>query len=130
MKQILIIRKADGAKPFAITKARKAATLEALRAARVQRPASLDFFLSGAFAESAEIPQAVIDNPIKRERDFAGVGFIVPESDLGRAPKSGERDWQSTCQSVLLWLKKYLSETDAPAVRLSQLSVIVVDDEE
>jgi hypothetical protein len=32
-------------------------------------------------------------------------GWAVPESDLGRAPKNGERDWGSTAQSILLYCK-------------------------
>ncbi len=126
MKQILIIRKGEGRKPLTLTKAREAAIREALKACRVARPEVLAFFLEGGFAAMPAIPQSVIDNPIKRSRDFAGVGFVVPEGSLGRSPKTGERDWNSTCESVRIWINKYLIETGF--VRKDELSVIVVED--
>lgn len=127
MKQILIIRKATGRKPLAITKSRRNDIITALRLARVQRPELVEFFLSGEFAASTPIPQSIIDNPARRAQEFPGVGFVVPDGSLGRAPKSGERDWQSTSQSILLWIKKYFIDTGV--VRIDEISVIVVDDE-
>jgi hypothetical protein len=128
MNQILVLRKGDGRKALVITKARQKAIEEALKASRVQRPELVDFFMSGEFAASQAIPQTIIDNPLRRESEFAGVGFIVPEGSLGRSPKSGERDWQSTAQSILLWIKKYFVDTGA--VRIDDISVIVVSVEE
>ena len=126
MTHILIIRKDDGRKPYVLTKAREAAIREALKACRVDRPEVLALFMDGDFASMPSIPQSVIDNPIKRERDFPGVGFIVPEGSLGRAPKNGERNWQSTCEAVRLWITKYLVETGF--VRKGELCVIVIED--
>ena len=128
MEHILIIRKGDKRKGVAITKAHKKAIEEALKASRVQRPELVDFFMSGEFAASQAIPQNVIDNPLRREAEFPGVGWIVPEGSLGRAPKKGKRDYQSTAQSILLWIKKYFVETGA--VRIDDISVVVVNVEE
>ena len=123
---IAIFRKDDGKKPYVINKARENAILDALRVCRVERPELVELFLSGAFAGMESIAQSVIDNPVKREIDHPGAGFVVPESCLGRAPKSGVRDWQSTAQSILIWIKKYFVETGV--IRISELSVIVVED--
>jgi hypothetical protein len=126
MKQIIVLRKGEGRKALTLTKARMGAIEEALRACRVQRPELLAFFLYGGFAAMPAIPQSVIDNPVGRERDFPGVGFVIPEGSLGRAPKNGQRDYASTSQSVLLWVKKYLVDTGF--IRIEELSIIVVDE--
>jgi hypothetical protein len=127
MSSILIIRKGEGRKALVLTKAREAAIREALKSCRVARPEILELFLSGEFAAMESIPQSVIDNPIKRARDFAGVGFVVPEGSMGRAPKNGTRDMASTAESIRIWIGKYLIETGL--VRKDELSVIVVEDE-
>jgi hypothetical protein len=39
-------------------------------------------------------------------------GWEVPAEDLGRAPKNGgERDWSSTAQSILLYVKDRIGQT-------------------
>jgi hypothetical protein len=126
MTSIIVLRKGEGRKVLTLTKAREGAIREALRACRVQRPELLAFFLEGGFAGMPSIPQSVIDNPVGREIAFPGVGFVIPEGSLGRAPKSGVRDWQSTSQSILLWVKKYLVDTGF--IRIEELSIIVVED--
>jgi hypothetical protein len=126
MQAILVIRKGDTKKARkALTKAQRKAVADALAVARVQRPALLDFFLSGEFGAMVAVPQSVIDNPLRRANDYPDSGFIVPEDSLGRAPKKGERDYASTAQSILLWIKKYLVDTGAFSV--DEISVIVID---
>jgi hypothetical protein len=124
-QSVAIFRKDDGKKPYVINKSRETAIRDALRVARVNRPGVVEFFLSGAFAEMESIPQTVIDNPIKRSIDYPDAGFIIPESDLGRAPKNGVRNWQSTCEANRLWVRKYFVETGV--VRISELSVILIE---
>jgi hypothetical protein len=123
---LLLIHKADGAKAERITKAKREAVAEILKTARVARPELVDYILSGAFTEDETIPQNVIDNPHRRAAEHPDAGWIVPESCLGRPPKSGERDYASTCQSVLLWIKKVFVDTGV--LRASQVSLIVVED--
>jgi len=121
---ILIIRKDTGRKVPALTKAKREAIGEALKTCRVERPELLAYFLSGEFAEAEAVPQSVIDNPIRRRAEFPEAGWIVPEGSLGRPPKRDKpRDWQSTSQSILLWLKRVLVETGWLTV--DHLSVIV-----
>jgi hypothetical protein len=120
---ILIIRKATGRKVPTLTKAKREAIAEALRTSRVERPEILAYFLSGDFAASEAVSQVCIDNPLHRRKDHAEAGWTVPESSLGRAPKSGKRDYQSTAQSVLLWLKRVFVDTGWLTVE--HLSVIV-----
>lgn len=103
--------------------AKAKAVAEALRVARVQRPELLDFFLSGEFHRLPAIPAAVIDNPVKRITEHGDEAWAIPEGSMGRAPKSGERDYQSTGQSILLWCKKYLCETGV--VSPDEISIVV-----
>lgn len=126
MSNLLLIHKADGAKAERITKAKREAVAEILKTARVARPELVDYILSGAFTEDETIPQNVIDNPHRRAAEHPDAGWIVPESCLGRPPKTGERDYASTCQSVLLWIKKVFVDTGI--LRASQVSLIVVED--
>lgn len=123
--RIILIHKADGSKPSKPSKVAIAASKEALVTARVRRPGIESFLESGAFALMESIPQAVIDNPERRRREFPLSFFPIDESDMGRRPKNGERDYASTCQSILLWIKKHYAETDKPLVRIGELSVIV-----
>jgi hypothetical protein len=123
---LLLIHKADGSKAERITKAKREAVAEILKTARVARPELVDYILSGAFTEDETIPQNVIDNPHRRAAEHPDAGWIVPETCLGRPPKSGERDYASTCQSVLLWIKKVFVDTGI--LRASQVSLIVVED--
>ena len=123
--RIILIHKADGSKPSKPSKVAIAASNEALVTARVRRPGIEAFLESGEFAALQSIPQAVIDNPERRRREFPGAFFVIDEADMGRAPKSGERDYASTCQSILLWIKKHYAETEKPLVRIGELSVIV-----
>jgi hypothetical protein len=44
---------------------------------------------------------------------------------MGRPPKNGSRDYDSTAQSILLWIKKFYVETPKSLVRVGELSVIV-----
>ena len=99
---------------------------EALSTTRVQRPELLEFFLSGEFDASEAVQQAVIDNPMRRRKDHPNAGWTVPEGSLGRPPKKGERDWDSTSQSILLWVKRTLVETGW--LRIEDLSIIVERD--
>jgi hypothetical protein len=124
-EQLLLINKADGAKAERITKAKRDAVAEILKTARVARPELVEYILSGAFGDSEQVAQNVIDNPHRRAEEHPNAGWIVPESCLGRPPKNGERDYDSTCQSVLLWIKKVFVDTGV--VRASQLSLIVVE---
>lgn len=124
--RIIIIRKAASTKVPKLTKARLALVTEALSTTRVQRPELLEFFLSGEFDASEALPQSVIDNPARRKAEFPHVGWTVPEGSLGRPPKNGERDWQSTSQSILLWIKRTLVETGW--LRIEDLSIIVERD--
>lgn len=125
MSNLLLINKADGSKPERITKAKREAVAAVLATSRVSRPELVDYILSGEFAASETVAQNVIDNPHRRAAEHPDAGWIVPESCLGRPPKSGERDYASTCQSVLLWIKKVFVDTGI--IRASQLSLIVVE---
>lgn len=128
-ERVIVIRhKADGKPSSKPTKAAIAATLAALKLARVARPSLVEFFTSGQFHAMPMIPQAIIDNPERLWEEFgtADTYWIVPADSLGRAPKNGERDWDSTAQSILLWIKKHMAETPKPLVRASELSVTVV----
>jgi hypothetical protein len=122
---LLLINKADGSKPERITKAKREAVAAVLATSRVSRPELVDYILSGEFAASETVAQNVIDNPHRRAAEHPDAGWIVPESCLGRPPKTGERDYASTCQSVLLWIKKVFVDTGV--IRASQLSLIVVE---
>ena len=59
--------------------------------------------------------------------------WIVPAGELGRAPKGKERDWNSTAQSILIFLKDRVgtiaADNDVTVVAPdgSDLSVIVID---
>jgi hypothetical protein len=122
---LLLINKADGQKAERITKAKREAVAAVLETSRVARPELVEYILSGAFGDSEQVAQNVIDNPHRRAEEHPNAGWIVPESCLGRPPKNGERDFDSTCQSVLLWIKKVFVDTGV--VRASQLSLIVVE---
>lgn len=124
-KHLLLINKADGHKAERITKAKRDAVAEILNTARVARPELVDYILSGAFTDDEAVPQNVIDNPDRRKAEYPEAGWIIPETCLGRPPKNGERDYDSTAQSVLLWIKKVFVDTGV--VRASQLSLVVVE---
>jgi hypothetical protein len=114
---------------------------------RVKRPAVLAHFLPTAkgrspFARMATVTRSELHhladcrrNGVMTDEASATLAkaWIVPESDLGRAPKSGERDWNSTGQSVLLWAKKVgaisLDKGDCFTVdpEGSDISVTVID---
>lgn len=125
---IVLRHKADGKASSKATKAAKAASTEALRVARVRRPGLEEFLFSGAFHAMPMIQQAVIDNPFRLWDEYADEGtyFVIPEDSLGRSPKGRARDMDSTCQSILLWIKKYFGETSPALVRSSELSLTVV----
>jgi hypothetical protein len=127
MKQarIILIHKADETKASKPTKLAVAASHELLKVARVRRPGLEAFIESGKFAAMSQVPQAVIDNPDRRREEFPDAFFIIEESDMGRSPKNGKRDYESTAQSILLWLKKFYAETPKPLVRSSELSIVV-----
>jgi hypothetical protein len=124
-QRIILIHKADGAKASKASKIAVQASHEALASARVRRPGLEAFIESGEFASLEAIPQAVIDNPLRRRQEFPTAFYVIDESDMGRAPKNGTRDYASTCQSILLWIKKHYAETEKPLVRVGELSVIV-----
>ncbi len=78
---------------------------------RVNRNAVLDHFQPSpqgrsAFHRQPALSSVVIDNPHRRMADHPDAGWIVPDDCLGRPPKSGERDWASSAQSLLLWIKQ------------------------
>lgn len=126
---LLVIRhKADGKAPSRLTEKAKKATAKALASARVRRPGLEALLESGAFHRLPMIQQAVIDNPQRLwdEHDDETTYLVIPTDSFGRAPKTGERDWDSTAQSILLWVKKYYCETEAPAFRASEVSITVV----
>jgi hypothetical protein len=123
--RIILIHKADEAKPTKPTKLAVSASHELLKVARVRRPGIEAFIESGQFAALAPVPQAVIDNPDRRRDEFPDAFFIIEESDMGRTPKNGRRDIDSTAQSILLWIKKFYAETPKPLVRASELSIVV-----
>lgn len=120
---ILIIRKATGRKVPALTKAKREAIAETLRTSRVQRPELLEYFLSGQFAAAEAVPQSCIDNPHHRRADHADAGWPVPEASMGRPPKGDKRDYQSTAQSLLLWMKRVFVDTGW--LTIDHLSVVV-----
>ena len=124
-ERIILIHKADGSKASKPSKVAIASSHSMLESARVRRPGLEAFIESGKFATLDSIPQAIIDNPLRRREEFPEAFFIIDESDMGRPPKSGERDYASTCQSILLWIKKHYAETEKPLVRIGELSVIV-----
>ena len=123
--RIILIHKADSAKPSKPSKIAIATTHELLATARVRRPGIEAFIESGQFAALAPVPQAVIDNPDRRRIEYPGAFFVIEESDMGRTPKNGKRDIDSTAQSILLWIKKFYAETPKPIVRVSELSIVV-----
>jgi len=124
-KRIILIHKADDLKPSKITKAGLEASHKILKLARVRRPGLEQFIESGAFAALQAVPQPVIDNPDRRKAEYPEAFFVIDLFDMGRPPKNGERDYDSTAQSILLWLKKHYVETEKPLVRIGELSVIV-----
>lgn len=122
---LIIVRKDDGRKPERITNAKRDALAIVLAKARVDRSELVDLIMSGEFHNLPAISQAIIDNPERRAREFPDAGYIVPDACLGRAPKSGERNWASTVESVRLWLKAAFVDTGI--LRLSELTVIGVN---
>lgn len=124
-KRIVLIHKADGSKPSKITKVALEASHKVLELARVRRPGLEAFIESGEFLELEAVPQPVIDNPDRRKAEYPTAFYVIEESDMGRPPKNGERDYDSTAQSILLWLKKHYAETEKPLLRIGELSVIV-----
>ena len=124
-KRIILIHKADDLKPSKITKVGLEASHKILKLARVRRPGLEEFIESGAFSAMESIPQAVIDNPDRRRIEYPDAYFRIGDIDMGRNPKNGFRDYDSTAQSILLWLKKHYVETEKPLVRIGELSVIV-----
>ena len=59
--------------------------------------------------------------------------WIVPEAELGRPPKVKDRDWNSTAQSILIFIKDRIgtvaADHDVMVVDTegSDLSVVVID---
>ena len=124
-KRIILIHKFDGLKPSKPTKLAVAASHELLRKARVRRPGIEAFLETGQFSTLQTIPQEVIDNPDRRREEYPEAFFLIGDIDMGRNPKNGGRDYDSTAQSILLWIKKFYVETPKPVVRVGELSVIV-----
>lgn len=122
---LIIVRKDDGRKPERITKAKLEALEAVLSKARVDRTDIVEFVLSGGFHALPAIPQAVIDNPERRERDYPDAGARITDACLGRAPKNGDRNWPSTAESVRLWCKAAFVDTGI--LRLSELSILGVN---
>lgn len=115
---IRIYRKVAGTKGRKPTKAQRAAVEERVATfARVQRPALLEFFLSGEFTKLPALSPSVIDNRARRVTDHADAGWTVPTDSLGR---KGVAD-ASQAQSILLWIKKNLSDVVNP----DEVSVVV-----
>jgi hypothetical protein len=85
-------------------------------ACRVQRPALLEFFLSGEFGKLSVVPAQVIDNRAARILEHHTCGWTVPGDSLGR---KGQVD-ASQAQSILLWIKK-----NVPAIDAASVSVVV-----
>lgn len=121
---ISLFLKDDGKAPNRITKAKRDAVADVLRTSRVRRDALVDYVMSGDYFTDDAIPPSVIDNPHRRMAEHPDAGWIIPDDCLGRAPKDGVRDWDSTAQSVLLWIKRVLVDTGI--LRVSQVSVLVV----
>jgi hypothetical protein len=124
-KRIILIHKFDGLKPSKPTKLAVAASHELLRKARVRRPGIEAFLETGEFSALQSVPQEIIDNPDRRREEYPEAFFVIEESDMGRPPKNGSRDYDSTAQSILLWIKKFYVETPKSLVRVGELSVIV-----
>ena len=97
---------------------------------RVARDAVLDHFQPSpqgrsAFHRQPALSSVVIDNPLRRIADHPDAGWIVPADCLGRAPKTGERDWASSSQSLLLWIKQTV--VAAGWAEAGEISVVVED---
>lgn len=123
--RIILIHKADESKPSKPSKIAIATTHEIINVARVRRPGIERLIETGEFASMPSIPQAVIDNPDRRRIEYPEAFYVIEEADMGRRPKNGERDLDSTAQSILLWIKKFYVETPKPLVRASELSIVV-----
>ena len=127
--RVIIFRK-DNESAVYPPKAAKAVT-GAIREAlslvvRVKRHAVVDHFLPtgagrSAFARQATVTRADLHHLAnctregvmdERGESILARGWVVPESDLGRAPKNGgERDWNSTAMSILLYVKDRVGVT-------------------
>lgn len=127
MYAIKIYRKdAPGPKPRKLTKTQLAKLAEVLTlTSRVSRPELVELFTSGAFYAMTALPPAVIDNRAERIIHHADKGWVVPTTCLGRvADKVATGDAYaatSAAQSILLWVKKNLSDVVNPA----HVSVVV-----
>jgi hypothetical protein len=126
---IVIYRKAVDVPNVSRLKASAAREQRAAIAARsrVNRDAVLDHFQPSpqgrsAFHRQDALLSTIIDNPQQRQW-FAACGWVVPDDCLGRAPKSGERDFASTAQSLLLWIKQTV--VAAGWCDASEISVVV-----
>lgn len=90
-----------------VTKAAKVEMERKLATSRVNRPAIVDLFTSGAFDTLPTLPTEYRNAPRLRVVDgtAASHGWIVPSDDLGR---TGRAD-QSVANSIRLWITKNLS---------------------
>jgi len=136
--RVFIFRKDAGVKyPAKVSAKRLAPALAVLAATvRVARPGVVAHFLPDGkgrskFARQAPVTRADLHHLADAQR--AGVmtdrakatlarGWEVPADELGRAPKNGERDYNSTAQSLLIFLKDRLG-----AITLAEADVLTVD---
>lgn len=130
MPNIMICRKESEVSDFPkkATKGERETILTELTAKlRVKRDNIVSFFLPttkgrSEFARLATVTRSELHhladcrrNGVMTPEAKATVkkGWIVPESDLGRAPKGGERDWESTAQSILIFCKDRIGAVSA-----------------
>jgi hypothetical protein len=114
---------------------------------RVKRPQLVEHFLPTSRGRSAFARQTAVTRSdlhhladcrrngvmTDRARATLACAYIVAPDEIGRAPKTGERDYDSAAQSILLYLKDRvgtysLSESDVFTVDPlgSDISVTVV----
>ena len=132
MAKIMVFRKETEA-PVKYSSRVATSTVEEIKgslrvATRVSRPGLTDHFLptnvgKSNFAKSDTVTRAELHHlqACKRAKHMDAAakateakGYVLTKKDLGRAPKNGgERDWNSTGQSILLYCKDRIATAAA-----------------
>ena len=107
IRAIIIRIKAGNPAPKRLTKKAIALVMDELQKARVRRPSLEAFFFTNQFLTLPTLTQYQIDAGIYHDENGEDAYWILSEDSLGRLPKNGERDWESTAESIRLWIKRY-----------------------
>ena len=117
--QVLIYRKA--AKTRKPTKAQREEMQHLLMLARVRKPQTEEFFMSGAFHRLPVVPSHVVKNAPLRKRDHADSGWEVPEEEYGNVKRGDEY----VGQVIHAWIVRYV--VAAGIVERDEFAVVVQD---